>query len=245
MVSAWGGQCRGLTDLFEQGPHRSGITPPLVVALGLDPWRQLCLEAVRQCVLLLADHQLKDFAQFACVIGWKVDRLGEPARESRVARDEAMHFAGIAGNDDDQAIAIIFHVFEQRFDGFPTEIAFPFGGGQAVGFIDEQNAIECGSTYVERLHGGLTDITPDQLASVGLNQMAFAKHAQRTIDIAERACHDRLSNAGRTGENHMPAGRGDGQILFPPPALDFEDSRCRPGPIPTRWDRYRSVTPYS
>ena len=117
---------------------------------------------------------------------------------------------------------MVFHIFEQRFDRLAAEIAFPFGRRQAVGFIDEQHAIERGSTYVERLHRGLTDIAADKLASVGLDQMTFAQHAEGTIDVTERAGHHGFSDARRTSENHMPACRGDRQVLFAPPALDFE-----------------------
>src|SRR6202022_773066 len=139
----------------------------------------------------------------------EVDGLGEPARKAGIARDEAMHLGWIARDDDDEPVAMIFHIFEQCFDGLAAEIAFPFGRGQAVGLIDEENAIERRSAYVERLHRGLTDIAADELASVGLEQMAFAKHAKRAIDIAERPRHDGFSDARRSGEYHVPAGHGD------------------------------------
>jgi hypothetical protein len=46
-----------------------------------------------------------------------------------------------------------------------------------------------------------------------------------SVSIASRPkspFHSVAADARRTGENHVPAGRRDRQILFPPPALNLE-----------------------
>src|SRR5437588_9583827 len=115
-----------LANLLKQGSHRTRIAPLGIAALLVDPWRQLLFETDRQQILLFGSHGAEDLAKLGYLIGRKVDGLGEPARKPGIARDKAMHLGWIAGDDDDEAIAMISHVFEQCFDGIPAEIAFPF-----------------------------------------------------------------------------------------------------------------------
>src|SRR5439155_21144615 len=103
-----------------------------------------------------------------------VDSLGESAREARIAGNEAAHFVRIAGDNNDQAVAVILHKLEQRLDGLAPEITLPPSGGKAVGLVDEQNSIECRAPNVHCLHRGLADIAADELASVRFDQVAFA-----------------------------------------------------------------------
>jgi hypothetical protein len=52
--------------------------------------------------------------------------------------------------------------------------------------------------------------------------MAFAQHAERAVDVADRARDHRLSDAGRAGEDHVTAGGEHRQILLAPPSLDLQ-----------------------
>ena len=45
------------------------------------------------------------------------------------------------GDNDDDVIAVIFHIFQNGVDGFMAEIVFTFIG-EGVGFIDKEDAAQ-------------------------------------------------------------------------------------------------------
>ena len=79
--------------------------------------------------------------------------FGEAAAQAGIALDKSPHIVGVPCGDDDDAIPVVLHEFQQRVDGFLAEIVTPAGtavGRQRIGFIDEQDAIERLATFVER-----------------------------------------------------------------------------------------------
>ena len=67
--------------------------------------------------------------------------------------DEAAHLVGIAGDDHDDAVAIVLHEFQQRVDRFLAEVVTRAAGArrQRIGFVDEQDAVERLAAFVEGL----------------------------------------------------------------------------------------------
>ena len=111
----------------------------------------------------------------------------------------------------------------KRIDRLAAEVGTGTGGrGERIGFVDEQDAVERLLALVERLGSSLADIAGDETRAVGLDQMAFAQHVERAINLAERARDLGLAHAGRAGEHHVPADRRDGEPLLAAHALDFE-----------------------
>src|ERR1700737_4196876 len=88
---ARGAQRMRLANLLKQGSHRTGVSPLRIVTFRFDPRRQLLLETERQQILLFGGHRAEDFAELGHLVRREVDGLGEPARKSGIARDEAMH----------------------------------------------------------------------------------------------------------------------------------------------------------
>ena len=93
---------------------------------------------------------------------------------------------------------------------------------ERVGFVDEEDAVECLLALVERLHGRLADITCDQIGALHLDHMSFAQHLERAINLPQRARDLGLADAGRPGEHHVPAYFRHRQALLTALALDFD-----------------------
>ena len=141
-----------------------------------------------------------------------VKRLASPGFED----DEGLHLVGISGDDDDDAVAVVLHEFEQRVDRLAAEIPAGAAGsaGQRIGLVDEQNPIERGFAHVERLACAVCPTYPaDEAGAVRLDQDALAQHVERAIDLAERARHLRLADARRSGKHHVAADGAHGQAL--------------------------------
>ena len=111
--------------LFKQRPHLAGIGPVLRLGPALDPWFQLGFEAIGEVELLPGRHAPEDFPQFVGIVGREIDGLAEAAAEARIAVDEAPHFVAVAGDDHDDAVAIVLHEFQQRIDRFLAEVLLP------------------------------------------------------------------------------------------------------------------------
>ena len=175
--------------LLQQRAHLTRIGPVFRLRAALDPRPQPGLEAIGQIELLPGRHALEDFGQFVRIVGRKLDGLAEAAAQAGIAVDEAAHFVAIAGDDHDDAVAIVFHELQQRIDRFLAEIvtvAVP--RGEAVGLVDEQDAVERLAAFVQCLGGGLPDIPGDQAGAVGLDDMPLrSTFSPRKISPTRRA----------------------------------------------------------
>ena len=208
---------------FKQRPHLAGIGPVLRLGPALEPWFQLGFEAIGEVELLPGRHAPEDFRQFAGVVAREIHGLAEAAAQARIAVDEAAHFVAVARDDDDDAVAIVLHEFQQGVDRFLAEVltaAFA-AGAQAVGLVDEQDAVERLAAFVERLWRGLPKISRDQAGAVRLHDVPLAQNPERCENFADQARHLGLADAGRSCEHHVLAERGNVETLIAAHLLDL------------------------
>src|ERR1700724_3766722 len=118
-------------------------------------------------------HRPQDGDELVCGIGRKLDRLGEAAGKTGIAPDEALHLIRVTRDNDDDAVAIVLHEFEQGINGLLAEIITR--SGKRIRFIDEQDAVERFPAFVERLGSGLADIARDETRAISLDQMTFSQ----------------------------------------------------------------------
>ena len=99
--------------------------------------------------------------------------------------------------------------------GFLAEIGTARRGRRckAIGLVDEQNAVERLAAFVECLGRGLSDIAGDEPGAVGFDHMSFAQNLQPAADLADQARDLGLADAGRPGEHHVLAERGNVEAL--------------------------------
>jgi hypothetical protein len=72
-----------------------------------------------------------------------------------------------------------------------------------MGFVDEQDAVECLRDPLAGLQRRLSGVSRDQAGAVGLDQMAAFEYAEIAQDLAIQPRHDRLAGPRRTGEDHV------------------------------------------
>src|SRR5687768_17030769 len=138
--------------------------------------------------------------------------------KTRVRADKSFHFVWVAGDDDDEPIAIVLHAFEERLDGFIAEILLGFG--EAVGFVDEEHAVESAVDDGVGARGSLADVFRDERGAVALDQVAFAQNAERFIDASHEARDSRLAGAWVAGINGVITRRDGRETLGDTHLLD-------------------------
>ena len=108
--------------------------------------------------------------------------------------DELVHIVWIPCDDNDQAIAIVFHAFDEGIDGFAAEIVF--AADKAVGFVDKENSIEGAVYNFGGFDGGMPNVLPDKAHAVGLDEMSFLEDVQLFEDTGEDTRDGGLAGTG-------------------------------------------------
>ena len=103
---------------------------------------------------------------------------------------------------------MVLHQLKQGVHGLPAEVVAAAGGGadQAVGFVDEQHAVQRQVDGVADLDGGVSDVAGHQGGAVGLDQVVALEVAQAVQDLAHEAGDGGLAGAG-VAEEHAMQGR--------------------------------------
>ena len=175
---------------------------------------------------VLAAHAGKDAAEFAGVVVGELDEARETGMQAGVGIDEMLHRFRIAGHDDDEPFAVVLHALQQRLDGLRAEVGLVLG--QAVGLVDEEDAVERGIDHGVRPRRGLADVFRDEAGAVALDQMALLQQPERAVDAAHETGHGRLARAGIADEDGVVA-RWDGrQSLAGPQLLEPREVRQLP-----------------
>ena len=102
------------------------------------------------------------------VVG-EVDRVRNRLSRPGFWRDEDRHRAGVAGDDDDEVVAVVLHLLDEGVDRLLAVLV----AGQRVGLVDEEHAADGGLHDLGRLHRGLADVAGDELGAVDLDELAL------------------------------------------------------------------------
>ena len=150
-----------LNDLFEYVTHVTGITEVLVfMSHGINqPLVQIVGSLVGDGVLVFLQVQFGEhLVEFIGCIVVEVDVTVEARLESGVGVDEALHLVVVAGYDDYQAVAVVFHSFEEGGDGFLSVVLSALFGYQRVGLVNEEHPVEGCIDYLVGLDGRLSHV---------------------------------------------------------------------------------------
>src|SRR5208282_6868142 len=135
------------------------------------------------------------------------DGAGEAGAQTGIGVEEAAHLAGIAGDNDAEPVAMVLHQLEQGVDRLAAEVGAVMGGSEAVGLIDEEDAVEGGLDGVAGLDGGLADEAGDEQGAVDLDDMAGAQKAEADENLAHETGGGGLAGSGIAEEDEMEARR--------------------------------------
>ena len=119
-----------LNDLFKQIAYITRIAKALSLHLNFaaENGLQAMMCRAAQLVRVLAAKVQKDFQQLSWRVVWKMDVAVKARGQSRVGVDEMVHLFGVARHNHHQVISMVFHQFEQRFNGLMTEVLAAFTG---------------------------------------------------------------------------------------------------------------------
>ncbi len=129
--------------------------------------------------------------------------MGDAGAKTRVEGEEILHAISIAGQDDDQILALIFHHLEKNLDRLLTVIALVIRAVEVIGLIDEQHPAKGFFEDLLGLRRGVADILAHQIVARDGNQLALPDEAQRLEDPRHPHCDGGLAGAGIAGEGHM------------------------------------------
>ncbi len=118
---------------------------------------------------------------------------------------QAFHRPGIACQNDNQAFAVVFHAFEQGLNGFVAVGVASFVADKAVGFVDEQHAVEGLVDLAVRFGRGLPRILGDQPRAIGFNQMASGENAHAREDATDEPRHGGFARSRVALKHHVQA----------------------------------------
>ncbi len=146
------------------------------------------------------------------------DRRAEPAREAGIGVDEPRHRRGIAGDDDDELVALVLHLLDEGVDGLlPVLVA-----REGVGLVDEQHTPDRGRGDLGGLDGGLAEVARDELGAVDLDELSGAEQPERVVDPADETRDGRLAGAGVADEHEVARHRRRSEACLTTLGVDLE-----------------------
>ncbi len=173
-------------DLLEHPPqHRPGV-------------------GVEQFALAL-QGQLGQRAELGRGVAGELHPVGEPGVEAGVGGQEVLHLPLVAGQDDDQVLAVVLGPLEQRLDRLVAEpVALPVAlVHQAVGLVDEQHPAERGVDQLVGLDRGRAEVLADQVGPVRLDHLGPDQQAEGVEDLRDDPGHGGLAGARRAEEHEV------------------------------------------
>ena len=154
-------------------------------------------------VLCFGRNQFKDRAKGHRWVIVEVHRCSDATAESRVASNHRLHLDGVARQNHHQLVALIFHAFKQRLNGFPAVLILAALVDQRVGFVDEQNSIERLVNFGIGFGARLSGVLGNQTASIGFDQVTFFQNAQGTINLGNDPRDGRFPGPWISDERHV------------------------------------------
>ena len=133
----------------------------------------------------------------------------DPDREPRVqpgiAGQEVLHLPVVAGQDDDEPVAVVLGALEQRLDRLVAEpVAVPFAVvDQAVGLIDEQHPTQRLIDQFVGLDGGGAQVLAHQVSALRLQHGRRFQQAERVVDLGDDPRDRSLARSRRAKKNEV------------------------------------------
>ena len=138
----------------------------------IDFYLEGLLRFLSQRIMVILGLRLGDFQQFLVGKIFEINLHIDPARQARIRFQQLLHAGVITRKDHDKVIAVIFHRFDQRIDGFRSVIErIAVRGRQRIGFIDEQHPAHGRFDDGFGLLGSLADVAADQVRAIHFHQL--------------------------------------------------------------------------
>mmetsp|Transcript_3532 Transcript_3532/g.8857 ORF Transcript_3532/g.8857 Transcript_3532/m.8857 type:complete len:438 (-) Transcript_3532:45-1358(-) len=160
----------------------------------------------RKVVLELERHDLGDVDELVRLVVGEVDVVADAARHAGDVGEELVHPVLVAGERDDEVVALVLHHVEQDLDRLLSVVLVVGRVVQVVGLVDEEDATEGLLDHLLGLGRSVPNVLPDQVIASGDNHTTVAAVAHALQDGAHLHRNGRLARAGRAGEAHVKRG---------------------------------------
>src|SRR3712207_2628901 len=114
---------------LEEGAGGARVAESLVArgAEHAEDGREFLLRALGELEVGLLAEGLEYLDELLDAVVVEVDVLVEARAQPRVRVEEVLHLAGVAGDDDDEVVAVVFHHLQERLDGLAAEVVLAAG----------------------------------------------------------------------------------------------------------------------
>src|SRR6266511_4046017 len=209
--------------LLEQRPREARIAEPLAALRSVeDPTQRFGSPAV-EAVFAFGGELLRDCDQFVRRIVRERDLAREARLQPRVGLEKAAHQRRIAGDDHDEAVAVVLHPLQQRLDRLGAEVLPPLvPSRERVRLVDEEHAVESALDRAIRLDRRRPDVLPHEAGAVDLDEVAALQQSHRAVHLRKQPGDRRLARAGVAEEDEVLARRDFGEPVLLPSRLHLE-----------------------
>ena len=155
------------------------------------------------------EEGLSDAAQFVRGVAGETDAGGEPGGESRVGGEEAVHLRLVAGEDDDEAVAVVLGPLQQGLHCFvaePVGLAVPLVD-ERVRLVDEQHPAQGPVHEFVGFDRGRAEVLPNQVGAARFNHACRGEQPEGVEDRGEGARNTVLPVPGGLEQSGAAAGR--------------------------------------
>jgi hypothetical protein len=205
-----------------------------------DPVEHRLVRLRRELVGVSVGHHPGDLEQLEAGVVGKVDVMSDARRHPGVEPEEAVHAVPIAGQDDDEPLAVVLHHLEEDLDRLDAVVALVVGAVEVISLIDEQYAAEGPFENFLRLRRGMADVLPDEVIARNRDHVVALDVAEPVEDLGDPHRHRCLPGARVAGEAHVQGRARGGETGVPPQPLDDEQCGDLPDP-PLDWCQRHEV----
>ena len=197
-------------NLVEELTHCTAVGKVLVarvVELGYHLERQF-LGLVRKHVFLLLGKDTHNLEQLIGRVVIDIEEIAETATHARIDTEQIVHLLTIAGSNDDELTAVVFHTFHQLLQGLRTLLVFITTlaqGCQRIGLINEEDSAHRLVTQAVNNLWRLSLIGADHLRTIYLDNVATIQISDGFQYLTQLTGNGCLTCTRITCQNNMNA----------------------------------------
>mmetsp|Transcript_23087 Transcript_23087/g.54855 ORF Transcript_23087/g.54855 Transcript_23087/m.54855 type:complete len:394 (-) Transcript_23087:1284-2465(-) len=150
-----------------------GICNVVATAAGEgDEVHELSADLRRHGKTLRRKDKVANLAKLVAAVILEAEAEGNAGLEARIRIEEGVHLRLIAGEDDNDVLALVFHLLDQRVHRFLAKGVLALAH-QCVCLVDEENTTQCVFHGIFDLRSSLAKVLGDQVGTTGLAEHKF------------------------------------------------------------------------
>ena len=213
----------GVQRLLEERAREARVAERRVALAPREDRAQRLLGTVAERVLRIAGEAAEDRDELVGRVVGELDLAREPRAQPGIRLEEPPHQARVAGDDHDEAVAVVLHPLQQRLDRLVAEVEPVAVARERIGLVDEEHAVERLPDDAVGLDRGQPDVLPDEPGAIDLDELAALEQPHRAIHLREQPRDRRLAGARVAEEDEVLRRRDLRQARLLAPRLDAQE----------------------